>query len=201
MIYLIDFDDSFTFNLASLLKEFGQVEILHYSEVKSLYSKITFSDVVCLGPGPGHINEYRETVSDLLRLCAEFGLFTIGVCLGHQLIMSEIYKCEINRCLTPMHGQKVNLKHSKYFCNLSSEKVQRYNSWTVEWNTLCESMYMLDSEGELAYFLDEEKKVLTMQFHPESVGTSCPKAFFLPLTAYLRYSLNDEKSQLSWHLR
>ena len=51
MIYLIDHQDSFTFNLAHLLADFDEVYVSNYFEINK--KKLHQSSMVVFSPGPG----------------------------------------------------------------------------------------------------------------------------------------------------
>ena len=59
MIYLIDHDDSFTFNLAHLLGEFDDVVVSNYYEIDK--QQITKAKTIVLSPGPGEPKDYPIT--------------------------------------------------------------------------------------------------------------------------------------------
>jgi anthranilate/para-aminobenzoate synthase component II len=186
MIYLVDFEDSFTFNIKQLLSTYGEVKIVHYREFIDHLSSMCEGDVVCFGPGPGHVEEYVDVVATIFELLPTH-IFKVGICLGHQLLLNICYNWPIQNCSIPLHGSKVGLKfRDNYF------EVQRYNSWTVVPDVIIGENYY-DDIGELAWHFNKDLKLLTMQFHPESVGTSCPYELFIPMLEYLRYPLRDEE--------
>ena len=59
MIYLIDHEDSFTFNLAHLLGEFDKIIVSNYYEIDKL--KLSQADTIVLSPGPGEPKNYPTT--------------------------------------------------------------------------------------------------------------------------------------------
>ena len=67
--------------------------------------------------------------------------------------------------------------------------VQKYNSLTVKLNKNdCEALeekgfYLYLDSHELV--MSRHKRLLTYQFHPESIGTTCPQLFFKPLLNFL----------------
>lgn len=192
MIYFIDFEDSFTYNLVSFFSSYNEVSLHHYSNVDFVYNNITRNDVLVLGPGPGHVDEYLNHIKHLLEYASSLGAFKIGVCLGHQLIHYCLNSCAIIRCSQPLHGQKVKI-------DFFEGVVQRYNSWCVDFKSLDKKNCLFDETGELAYYFDGVN-TLTMQFHPESVGTSFPEQFFGPLESFLSYSIVDECNNAVWNL-
>ncbi|EQC52189.1 glutamine amidotransferase [Bacteriovorax sp. DB6_IX] len=192
MIYFIDFEDSFNNNILSYLEEIAPVKIIHYSNFSEVCcGAISSGDILCLGPGPGHISEYLPFLGPLAELIKEPGIMKVGICLGHQILLHLKFNCSLEQCQSPIHGQKVYLQKNHQLLRslgLVQEQdfeVQRYNSWTVDYKNLDEGLYVLDSKKELALFYNRDD-FYCLQFHPESVGTSCPELFFQPLRSFLR---------------
>jgi len=61
MIYIVDHQDSFTYNLVHLLSNFDKVYVSNYSNIN--YSELRKSKVIVLSPGPGEPKNYPETSS------------------------------------------------------------------------------------------------------------------------------------------
>ena len=59
MIYLIDHEDSFTFNLAHLLGLYDEVYVSNYFDINA--SKLKTANTIVLSPGPGSPKNYPET--------------------------------------------------------------------------------------------------------------------------------------------
>ncbi len=193
MISLIDFDDSFTFNIYSTLKEiFPQVnvDIINKSQALSYLQILADTDddhVVILGPGPGHPKEYKEFYAVISKLLNNKRIYLMGICLGHQLIWN-VLGLEVSKGSHPIHGQQVCYRKSKNnFCPPWLEfplKVQRYNSLAVKVSSsdilkFNPTYNFFISDGELIMSFSE--LLVTYQFHPESVGTYCPAQYFFPL--------------------
>ena len=71
-------------------------------------------------------------------------------------------------------------------------KVQRYNSLCVKKNLICQARQTqqdLIMDGEV--IMSAGPNFLTMQFHPESIGTSCPRLFFA-VAEQFRYNHRNE---------
>jgi len=54
MIYIVDHQDSFTYNLVHLLSHFDKVYVSNYSNIN--YSELKKSKLIFLSPGPGKPN-------------------------------------------------------------------------------------------------------------------------------------------------
>lgn len=206
LIHLYDFEDSFTYNLLSELKKnvktsFGEIEIHHWSDLINCQTQdFNSNDLVVLGPGPGHPSEYQKTLPFIKGMISspERSPYFLGVCLGHQLVWGSLNR-DVQKLESPVHGQSITLSLPDWpFWDLSVQNqtfdVQRYNSLIVSSDFKNKTSWargLWANQGQLwgSWFT----KGLTYQFHPESVGTSCPKLFFRALNNLL-YNKFDECS-------
>ena len=186
-VFICDFDDSFTFNLFSDFTTLGyESVVVNYSETKFFekLSKRSKPYVLVLGPGPGHPNEYNLQFLDSFFKSNYAYLF--GVCLGHQIILSK-HGCAIESSRHIMHAQSTSIKDPEgvIFEKDKSYQVQRYNSLTVlASDNIKEDSYLLyDNNQELMLVYND--KFLTVQFHPESIGTNCPNSLYNTATKFL----------------
>ena len=179
----IDFHDSFSYNVIQELKQLGfEVQVFEYPD----YQKAFEFELVVLGPGPGHPDEYEDILPFIQKRIKEAGKL-FGVCLGHQLIWRS-FGFEVIKSKLPLHGQKIQINLNSHWSQiLNSQKmieVQRYNSLVAD---IKESQI---PQGIAAQFDQEElqmshgKNWLSYQFHPESVGTSYRSSFFSPLKKF-----------------
>ena len=181
---LIDFDDSFSLNLIELFSHIGiSLKLVNWRDSKTLKSELDFllleNSILVLGPGPGHIREYDSFFKEYIQAFLDnIHVRKIGICLGHQLFLHHLYGLEIVKSSPAVHGRALKMNDSF---------VQRYNSYTVllDPNARGSWDYSLDSNGELALFRSPE--VLTMQFHPESVGTNLQLSHFKDLISSFVY--------------
>jgi anthranilate/para-aminobenzoate synthase component II len=190
-VYIFDFNDSFTFNIANRLNDLS----LSHKVIKQKDHKSTLDKVlkikrrkICLifGPGPGHPDDYHEVADYLDRLMKQQNLLLWGICLGHQILMKQL-GFNILR-IKPNHGVPIKLKWHK-----KSILVQQYNSLAVKYNPAIELKgKILHYKGIVWGF--EGPRVVSWQFHPESVGTSCPLKFFSSLPKFLYNSKDASKT-------
>jgi len=193
-VALLDFEDSFTYNIAAEIIQCGvPCEVIKYSESLAFLKKIPANvKILAWGPGPGHPGHYLKHLKLLQKLLKNDAIKHIGFCLGHQMIWAAA-GAEIIRSQHPCHGQKVPLKLPHEWNHIYSQTtlnktiyVQRYNSLVVSGDELFlkgltllkKTQLCFSSEGELMMSCFEQG--MTFQFHPESVGTSCPKRLIAP---------------------
>lgn len=199
MIYLCDFEDSFTYNIYADLKLLGlKVEVIEYKNIFSflqdkINSNIDKNEIIILGPGPGHPSNYEFLIPSIQSLFNKSSLLLVGICLGHQLIWQALgYNC--THSSNPVHGQSEVLNPDKYwsikFGAKQSIMVQRYNSLCIKLTNAEVSMlvnkeawHIISTNSEIV--CSSRDGIITYQFHPESVGTSCPKCFYGPLQRFL----------------
>ncbi len=179
----IDFDDSFTWNVIQELEISGfEVTVLHWMDLES----VPDTDLLVLGPGPGHPDDYQRifsVINEWLKMKKPF----FGLCLGHQIFW-RIRGETIYRSKEPLHGQRIILdldnRWQEWLKLPAQVKVQRYNSLSVteEVSIRNPDMQNLLRDGEV--MISRGEKILTYQFHPESVGTSFRQGFFRPLHGF-----------------
>ncbi len=176
----IDFDDSFTYNVVQELTEVGfEVEVLHWMDFEVLPQV----GLLVLGPGPGHPDDYQRIfplIQDWLK--QKRPLF--GLCLGHQIYW-KLQGEEVIRSKDPVHGQKIKLHLNSSWQDwlaLPAEVlVQRYNSLAVPAQAAIRNPHVQNVIEHEEILITRGEKVITYQFHPESVGTSYRRSFFRPI--------------------
>lgn len=193
-VSICDFEDSFTYNIFSELSQLGlKCEVIKFPHVKeTLQKKINQKNkqAIILGPGPGHPREYTFLEDTVLHLIQNPNIMTMGICLGHQLLWF-FQGQEVTRSRTPLHGQKEVYDLNKYWASRFTKQiqVQRYNSLAVKMSNSTKKT--AQAQGWNVFVKNHEcvmsarENVISYQFHPESVGTSCPQQFFEPLRSFL----------------
>ncbi len=168
-VLLIDFYDSFTFNLAHYLEGMDlQLEVLRYDALteRALHS----ADAFILSPGPGLPSE-KSGLNSLLETWVGKKPI-LGVCLGMQALVEHLGGSLVNQHQVK-HGvsEKINiLNREGLFRYLPIEmEVGLYHSWKVN----CPSAWISAKSAEGVPMAIElpELKVYGVQFHPESVMT------------------------------
>lgn len=196
---LFDFEDSFTLNIYSELKELGlHCEVVPRAQANDRLSKLCSSadfkdrEAIILGPGPGHPDEYQDVQKYIPALMDKKNIFLMGICLGHQLIGQSL-GLKARRSKKPCHGEVESLvlgnaEKELFGMDLPNINVQRYNSLCLSLREfkglgLGKSIKAIGREDEVQLMRSE--RLISYQFHPESVGTSFRKGFFLPLQTFL----------------
>ncbi len=170
---IIDNYDSFTYNLAHLVKELGtEVDVLRNDKFE--LEELEKYDKIILSPGPG-IPEEAGLLLEVIRTYAGRKPI-LGVCLGEQAI-GQAFGGKLTNLSEVFHGIQtdVKIKNKDYiFSGLPTEiPVGRYHSWVVDTEGFPEELVItaISSEGQIMALKHQEYDVHGIQFHPESVLT------------------------------
>ena len=188
---IIDNYDSFTYNLAHLVKELGtEVDVLRNDKFE--LEELEKYDKIILSPGPG-IPEEAGLLLEVIRTYAGRKPI-LGVCLGEQAI-GQAFGGKLTNLSEVFHGIQTNIvisdeglvisdellitNHSPLitdyiFSGLPTEiPVGRYHSWVVDTDGFPEELVItaISSEGQIMALKHREYDVHGIQFHPESVLT------------------------------
>lgn len=170
---IIDNYDSFTYNLAHLVKELGtEVDVLRNDKFE--LEELEKYDKIILSPGPG-IPEEAGLLLEVIRTYAGRKPI-LGVCLGEQAI-GQAFGGKLTNLSEVFHGIQTNvkIKNKDYiFSGLPTEiPVGRYHSWVVDTEEFPEELVItaISSEGQIMALKHQKYDVHGIQFHPESVLT------------------------------
>jgi len=172
MILLIDNYDSFTYNLAHLFGELGaEVVVRRNDAIDADEAERLAPSHLVVSPGPGRPSDAGVCVELVRRLGPSVP--TLGVCLGHQVIV-EAFGGEVGQAKRLVHGKPSEIDHDGrgLFEGLPARfEAGRYHSLAattipneLEVSATC-------SEGEVMAVRHRELPVDGVQFHPESVLT------------------------------
>ncbi len=169
-VLLVDFYDSFTYNIQHYLVNIGcEVDVIREDQldVSSVYDY----DCVVLSPGPGLPSE-KKNIFSIITLCRN-SLPIMGICLGMQAISEVLGGVLVNQNEV-MHGRKVQvdvLKKGVLFNDLPEKiNVGLYHSWKVE--GLEEQFITAKSaSGVIMAIESSDEYLFGVQFHPESILT------------------------------
>ena len=148
---IIDNYDSFTYNLAHLVKELGaEVDVLRNDKFE--LEELEKYDKIILSPGPG-IPEEAGLLLEVIRTYAGRKPI-LGVCLGEQAI-GQAFGGKLTNLSEVFHGIQTNvkIKNKDYiFSGLPTEiPVGRYHSWVVDTDGFPEELVItaISSEGQI----------------------------------------------------
>ena len=172
MIYIIDHQDSFTWNVVHQFSKFDKVYCSNFFDIDK--KKLDQSNVIVLSPGPGAPKDYPTTSKIYKKYKGKKKI--IGICLGYQQILFN-EKGKIVQQKNIFHGyqSKVRVtKESKLFKKNKIFKVGRYHSLKLyepyKSNNLKITMRCLKTYIPMA-IEDQKNNVYGFQFHPESFLT------------------------------
>lgn len=182
MILVIDNYDSFTWNLVQLVGALGRTPVVFRNDgididgVRALRpSHVIFS------PGPGHpadparVGVCRAILDELGR-----DVPILGVCLGHQMIVSA-YGGSVIRAPEVMHGKTSYVHHEGdgILAGLPRPfEAMRYHSLVADPAKIpaCLEVTARCKDGTVMAVRHRQNPVHGVQFHPESIGTASGRA-------------------------
>ena len=172
MIYIIDHQDSFTWNVVHQFSKFDRVYCSNYFNIDK--KKLNQSNTIVLSPGPGSPKDYPETSKIYKKYKGKKKI--IGICLGYQQILFN-EKGKIVQQKKIFHGYQSKVKvtnESKLFQKNKVFKVGRYHSLKLyepyQSNSIKITMRCAKSNIPMA-FENSENNIYGFQFHPESFLT------------------------------
>ena len=194
MIILIDNFDSFTFNIYHYLSECGaKIKVYRNNQISPEEIINLKPKAVVLSPGPCTPTEAGICL-DLITKCKD--LFPIlGICLGHQSI-AQAFGATIKECSEIMHGKIDEIYHKdnhNIFLNIEKKfHATRYHSLVIKKNTLSKEFDIIATTKNdiIMGIAHKHKKIIGLQFHPESIGTICGKTIFKNFLEIINYEDN-----------
>jgi para-aminobenzoate synthetase len=186
-LLLIDYYDSFTYNLVHMLAKLCRKPPLvltadcaeSWDELMKQINTLNMTSIdgVILSPGPGHPCHAPPLGVDIIKNNPQLPI--LGVCLGHQ-ILGHVYGAKVQNAPVPIHGQvwsvRVVEKDDDLWQNISSPvPVTRYHSLCVtDVPPLLTMTAVSDDDDQLVMGLRHNNfPHYGVQFHPESIGTPC----------------------------
>ena len=183
-VLVIDNYDSFVYNLVQYIGELGGKPVVYRNDKITLRQAVKLRpDKIVISPGPGTPQDarYFGVCSDILQHMSR-EVPTLGVCLGHQGIIST-FGGKITRARRLMHGKTSMIRHDGkgVFKDVENPFVAtRYHSLVGDRRTipLCLKVTAesLD-DGEIMGVRHVEHPIEGIQFHPESILTKLGKMF------------------------
>ena len=172
MIYVIDHQDSFTWNVVHQFSMFDEVYCSNYFEIDKI--KLDRSSIIVFSPGPGSPKDYPLTSKIYKKYKGKKKI--IGICLGYQQILFN-EKGKIIEQKNIFHGYQSKVKvtkESKLFKRNTIFKVGRYHSLKLyePYKSKSIKITMRCSKSNIPMaFEDKKNDVYGFQFHPESFLT------------------------------
>ena len=169
---LIDFRDSFTFNIAHYL-EGGGVDVTVYDHLDLDVDCLKDMDLIVLSPGPG-LPQEKPVLNLILQQYFSLKPF-LGICLGMQGIVNY-FGGHIYNQKKVKHGVQSTMKiaeHDLIFKDVPlKSQVGLYHSWACCLNEGSDLIPLAYSEdGILMAVRHRSLPIYGLQFHPESVLT------------------------------
>ncbi len=176
-IVIIDNYDSFTYNLAHLVKELG-ADVTVYRNDQFTLNQLEPFDKIILSPGPGIPSEAGLLLNVIKTYAGRKPM--LGVCLGHQAI-GEVFGAKLTNLESVYHGvatEGTQFGNDPIFRGLPKRIVMgRYHSWVVDRSGFpdCLEVTAVSDDGQIMGLKHKNYNIHGIQFHPESVLTPMGK--------------------------
>lgn len=185
MIIVIDNYDSFTYNLVQYLEELGgeipvakEVQVYRNDQISLEQIQQLKPDAVVISPGPGRPDDAGISLDIIKTLGKDLPI--LGVCLGHQSI-GQIFGGNVVAAPVLMHGKTSEIQHSGVgvFQGLANPfTATRYHSLVIDRPSCPDSLEITAwvADGTVMGVRHRQyPHIQGVQFHPESILTSCGK--------------------------
>ncbi len=178
-VAVIDNVDSFIYNLVQYVGELGADSIVMRNDSEVREIEEINPDRIMISPGPKTPRDSGIS-PEVIR---EFGkdIPILGVCLGHQAV-AYAFGGGISRASRLVHGKTSMINHEggKLYRNIPNPfEATRYHSLIVDPDTLPGCIRVTartdDEREEIMGIEHREHPIMGVQFHPESILTSCGK--------------------------
>jgi anthranilate synthase component 2 len=181
MLLILDNYDSFTYNLYHYFGELGYAAEVYRNDeitVDSIF-KLEPKGIV-ISPGPCGPEKAGISVDLVKAVASHRNIPLLGVCLGHQAI-GAAFGAKIIRATDIMHGKVDEIYHSQehmLFNGLQTPfEATRYHSLCIDPLTLPNSLVAIAKSRDktIMAIMHHKLPIFGLQFHPESIKTSCGK--------------------------
>jgi anthranilate synthase component 2 len=178
-VLVIDNYDSFVYNLVQYVGELGAKPIVYRNDEITLSQALKLdADRIIISPGPGTPEDLRYFgVCKKILQNMSCKIPTLGVCLGHQGIIST-FGGKIIRAKRLMHGKTSLIKHD---CQGIFKKIKnpfeatRYHSLVGDRKNMPSCLKITaesTDDNEIMGVRHIEYPIEGIQFHPESILTT-----------------------------
>jgi anthranilate synthase/aminodeoxychorismate synthase-like glutamine amidotransferase len=175
---MIDNYDSFTWNLVQYLGELGSVpEVVRNDEITVEEVARRAPSAVVISPGPGRPEDAGISSAVIERMAGKVPI--LGVCLGHQCI-GQVFGGKVVRAERLVHGKTSAVIHTGrgLFLDVDNPfQATRYHSLILAREGLPEKLQIMawTPENEIMAVRHRDHETWGVQFHPESILTTCGK--------------------------
>lgn len=175
-VIVIDNYDSFVYNLVQYVGELGAEVIVYRNDQISLQEIIEQApDRIVISPGPGtpEDEKYFGVCTAIIQNLSP-KTPTLGVCLGHQGIISA-FGGKIIHAKKLMHGKTCTIRHDQkgIFTGVRNPlNATRYHSLAGERKSIPDCLKITAEsieDGEIMGVRHVEYPIYGVQFHPESI--------------------------------
>ena len=185
-ILVVDNYDSFVYNLVQYIGQLGETCTVWRNDDDRLVdsaedraagrSVVQRFDGVLISPGPGTPSAAGQSIP-LIKACIRHEIPMLGVCLGHQAL-AEALGGSVVRADELLHGKSSPVWHdgTGVMRGLPDPvTVTRYHSLTVDEASLPEELVVTgrSDSGMVMSMRHVSLPLHGVQFHPESIMTSC----------------------------
>ncbi|WP_444998002.1 aminodeoxychorismate/anthranilate synthase component II [Aliikangiella sp. IMCC44359] len=200
-IIMIDNYDSFTYNLVNQFRLLGAEVIIYRNDtpVEEIFSSKQSIDpnntVIVISPGPGNPDSAGNSLSIINTYAGKIPL--LGICLGHQAIIQH-FGGTIGQAKQIIHGKADDIYYQdNEILNIlpCPFRAARYHS-LVGSNIPDELEVIANTKDEVMAVKHKKHKILSFQFHPESILTTYGSQL---LNASLAWLTNCNSNTYSTH--
>lgn len=177
-VLVIDNYDSFVYNLVQYLGELGAEPVVYRNDKITVDAAMELNPhriVISPGPGTPEDPRYFGVCSEILKKLS-ITTPTLGVCLGHQGIIST-FGGKITQAGRLMHGKTSRIRHDGKGVLKGVEspfQATRYHSLVGDREALPDCLEITAEsleDGEVMGVRHKEYPIEGLQFHPESILT------------------------------
>jgi anthranilate synthase component II len=173
---VIDNYDSFVYNLVQYIGEFGAEVVVYRNDQVSLQQVLDQNPKrIVISPGPGNPEDehYFGVCRAILQQISPT-VPTLGVCLGHQGIIST-FGGKVKSAKRLMHGKTSSIEHDGkgIFKGVQNPfTATRYHSLIGEKDSIPDCLEVTavsNDDGEIMGVRHRTYQIEGIQFHPESI--------------------------------
>jgi anthranilate synthase/aminodeoxychorismate synthase-like glutamine amidotransferase len=175
-VLVIDNYDSFVYNLVQYLGELGASPVVFRHDGVSIEQIVESTpDAILISPGPGRPEDAGVSNDVIEQLGGRVPI--LGVCLGHQCI-GQVFGGQVVRAPVVMHGKTSFVHHNGagVLAGLPDPfEATRYHSLVVDAASVPAVLEVTATtdDGTVMALRHRELPIEGVQFHPESILTSC----------------------------